>query len=55
MGKRVSRMRAQKEVRYLLSYQSQMKRETRGQYIDLRVMSRFRQKRGLDLSGYFIP
>lgn len=50
-----SRMRAQKEVRYLLSYQSQMKKETRGQYIDLRVMSRFRQKRGLDLSGYFIP
>lgn len=50
-----SRMRARKEVRYVLSYQSQMKREARGQYIDLRVMSRFRQRRGLDLSGYFIP
>ncbi len=50
-----SRLRSQKEVRYLLSYQSQMKKETRGQYIDLRVMTRFRQKRGLDLSGYFIP
>lgn len=50
-----SRLRARKEVRYVLSYQSQMKKETRGQYVDIRVMARFRQRRGLDLSGYFIP
>lgn len=50
-----ARMRAQKEVRYVLSYQSLAKKEMRGQYIDIRVLARFRQKRGLDLSGYFIP
>ncbi|MFO1527860.1 MAG: tetratricopeptide repeat protein [Turneriella sp.] len=48
-------MRRQKEVRYLLSYQSLARRDMRGQYIDLRVMARFRQRRGLELSGYFIP
>jgi len=50
-----AKLRGQKEVRYLLSYQSLMKREIRGQYIDVRVAARFRQMRGLDLSGYFLP
>lgn len=50
-----AKMRAQREVRYVLSYQSLAKKEMRGQYIDMRVLTRFRQKRGLDLSGYFIP
>ncbi|HRP69204.1 MAG TPA: hypothetical protein PLY93_06710, partial [Turneriella sp.] len=50
-----SLMRNQGEVRYLLGYQSKVKKQTRGQYIDLRVMARFRERRGLDLNGYFIP
>jgi len=49
------RIRSRREERYLLSYQSQAKKQMRGQYIDLRVMARFRQARGLELSGYFIP
>jgi hypothetical protein len=50
-----AKIRAQRELRYVLSYQSLAKKEMRGQYIDMRVLTRFRQKRGLDLSGYFIP
>lgn len=48
-------LRGQKEVRYVLSYQSFARKQMRGQYIDLRVTARFRERRGLDLSGYFIP
>jgi len=48
-------MRRQKEVRYLLSYQSMVRRQTAGQYVDMRVAARFRNRKGLDLSGYFIP
>lgn len=48
-------LRKEKEVRYVLSYQSLAKKEMRGQYIDLRVMARFRSRRGLELNGYFIP
>lgn len=50
-----SLLRNQKEVRYLLSYQSMVRKEMRGQYIDLRVAAKFRNRKGLDLSGYFIP
>ncbi|MBS0619652.1 MAG: hypothetical protein JSR44_15815 [Spirochaetes bacterium] len=50
-----ARLRLRKEVRYVLSYQSQVKKEIRGQYTDMRVLARFRNMRGLDLSGYFIP
>jgi streptogramin lyase len=50
-----ARIRSQPEVRYLLSYQSRVRKEMRGQYIDLRVMARFRKRRGLELNGYFIP
>ncbi|MFO1469914.1 MAG: VWA domain-containing protein [Turneriella sp.] len=49
------KLRQTKEVRYVLSYQSLAKKEMRGQYIDLRVMAHFRNRRGLDLNGYFIP
>ncbi|MBV6493273.1 MAG: hypothetical protein LDLANPLL_01289 [Turneriella sp.] len=48
-------LRSQNEVRYLLGYKSKMKKQVRGQYVDLRVMARFRERRGLDLNGYFIP
>ncbi|WP_169314431.1 tetratricopeptide repeat protein [Turneriella parva] len=48
-------LRGQKEVRYVLSYQSFARKQMRGQYVDLRVSARFRERRGLDLSGYFIP
>ena len=48
-------LRQTREVRYVLSYQSLAKKEMRGQYIDLRVMARFRNRRGLELNGYFIP
>jgi hypothetical protein len=48
-------LRKQKEVRYVLSYQSQVRRQVAGQYVDLRVTARFRNRKGLDLSGYFIP
>lgn len=48
-------LRGQKEVRYVLSYQSFARKQMRGQYIDMRVTAKFRQRRGLDLSGYFIP
>jgi len=48
-------LRRQKEVRYLLSYQSMVRRQTAGQYVDMRVAARFRNRKGLDLSGYFIP
>lgn len=48
-------MRGRKEERYLLNYQSQARKQMRGQYIDLRVLAKFRQGRGLELSGYFIP
>ncbi len=48
-------LRNQKEVRYLLSYQSMVRRQTSGQYVDLRVTAKFRNRKGLELSGYFIP
>lgn len=50
-----SLLRQQKEVRYLLSYQSMVKKQMPGQYVDLRVAAKFRNRRGLDLSGYFVP
>lgn len=50
-----SLLRQQKEVRYLLSYQSQTRKQRNGQYVDLRVAARFRNRKGLDLSGYFVP
>jgi hypothetical protein len=48
-------LRQQKEVRYLLSYQSMVRKQTSGQYVDMRVAARFRNRKGLELSGYFIP
>jgi hypothetical protein len=50
-----AQLRGQKEVRYALTYQSFARKQMRGQYVDLRVSARFRERRGLDLSGYFIP
>lgn len=50
-----SLLRGQKEVRYVLSYQSMVRKQATGQYVDLRVTARFRNRKGLDLSGYFIP
>ncbi len=50
-----AKLRAQKEVRYVLSYKSLARKQIRGQYIDMRVKAKFRTRRGLDLSGYFIP
>jgi len=48
-------MRSQKEVRYLLSYASRQNKELKGQYMDIKVMAKFRSHRGLDYSGFFIP
>jgi hypothetical protein len=48
-------LRQQKEVRYLLSYQSMVRKQTSGQYVDMRVAARFRNRKGLELSGYFVP
>jgi hypothetical protein len=48
-------LRQQKEVRYLLSYQSMVRKQTAGQYVDMRVAARFRNRKGLELSGYFVP
>ncbi|MCX7632489.1 MAG: tetratricopeptide repeat protein [Turneriella sp.] len=48
-------LRGQKEVRYVLGYQSLVRRQVAGQYVDIRVSARFRNRRGLDVSGYFIP
>ncbi|GAB4435520.1 MAG: NHL repeat-containing protein [Turneriella sp.] len=48
-------LRQQKEVRYLLSYQSMVRKQTAGQYVDIRVAARFRNRKGLELSGYFVP
>lgn len=50
-----SLLRKQKEVRYLLSYQSMVRKQTTGQYVDMRVAARFRDRKGLELSGYFVP